>query len=151
MDIKTISEILAEHEFFADLKPEYVELISGCGENVRYDRGHFLFNEEGAAEHFYLLNRGQVAIEISAGNQGPITLQHLGAGDILGWSWLMPPYKWQFGALALETTTALRFDAKCVRDKCEADHSLGYELMKRVNQLIAQGLMAARKQLLDYI
>jgi CRP-like cAMP-binding protein len=78
-----------------------------------------------------------------------VTIQTVGPGELLGWSWLMPPYRWHFDARALEQTRALSFDGTCIRNKCETDHRLGYELMKRLAYVFTQRLEASRLQLLD--
>jgi CRP-like cAMP-binding protein len=73
----------------------------------------------------------------------------LAAGEVLGWSWLIPPYHWKFDARAIEQTRALALDGKCLRTKCEEDHDLGYELLKRFAQIMEERLQATRLQLLD--
>jgi CRP-like cAMP-binding protein len=90
-----------------------------------------------------------VALEIVAPQRGPIIVETLGEGDILGWSWLIPPYNWHFDARAVELTRAIALDGKCLRTKCEADHDLGYELLKRFTNIMEQRLEATRLQLLD--
>ena len=82
-------------------------------------------------------------------HRGLITVQTVREGDVLGWSWLFPPYRWHFGARTLQTTRALAFDGKCLRGKCENDHDLGYELFRRFSQVITERLEATRLQLLD--
>ena len=121
----------------------------GCTSNARFDEGKFIFRENQEAEHFYILREGKVALEIYAPDRGPIVIDTLGAGDILGWSWLIPPYHWKFDARVIESTRVLMLDGKCLRNKCEADHDLGYELLKRFGSILEQRLEATRIQLLD--
>jgi hypothetical protein len=90
-----------------------------------------------------------VALEIFAPQREPIVVQTLEAGDVLGWSWLVPPYEWRFHARALETTLAIALDGKCLRTKCEQNHDLGYELMKRVAAVMQKRLEATLFQVLD--
>jgi CRP-like cAMP-binding protein len=90
-----------------------------------------------------------VAIELPIPARPVLPIQTLGEGDVLGWSWLYPPHKWQFGARALEPTKAIVFDATRLRARCETDHELGYELMKRFAHVMTQRLTATRLQLLD--
>jgi CRP-like cAMP-binding protein len=96
-----------------------------------------------------MIRQGKVAIEILAPELGPITVQTVGEGDVLGWSWLIPPYRWRFGARAVELTRAITLDGKCLRQKSEEDHDLGYELLKRFSGIIVERLEATRLQLLD--
>jgi CRP-like cAMP-binding protein len=147
--MRTFEEILAEHPFFKGLDEKYLALIAGCASNVRFDAGTFLFRTGDASSQFYLIRHGRIALEIFAPGRGPLTIQALGEGDILGWSWLVPPYKKEFDAHALELVRAVAFDGACLRDKCEADPQLGYELLKRFAQIIGQRLQATRLQLLD--
>lgn len=147
--MQTLEPILAEHPFLKGLDPRYLKLIVGCATNVRFEAGQFIFRAGEEANQFYILRQGHVALEISAPNRGSIAIQTLGEGDVLGWSWLIPPYIWQFDARAVELTRAIALDGKCLRTKCEEDHDLGYELMKRFGYVIAQRLQATRLQLLD--
>ena len=116
---------------------------------MRFDEGKFLFREGEEANNFYVIRAGRVAIEIFSPKRGPITVQTVREGDVLGWSWLFPPYRWHFDARALELTRAISLDGKCLRNKCEEDHDLGYELMKRFSEVMIQRLQATRLQLLD--
>lgn len=95
------------------------------------------------------IRHGKVALEIVAPGQAPIVVATLGAGEIVGASWLVPPYRWNFDARAVELTRAIGMDARCLRDKCEADHDLGYALMKRFLPIFVKRLDATRLQLLD--
>jgi hypothetical protein len=90
-----------------------------------------------------------VALEVTAPGRAPLVVQTLGAGEILGWSWLVPPHHWLFDAVALEQTRAIALDGRCLRGKCEADHDLGYELLKRFALIMEERLEATRLQLLD--
>jgi len=132
-----------------DLEPEYLRLIVGCASNVRFNAGQFLFREGEEANQFFMIRQGKVALEISAAERAVITLQTVGEGDILGWSWLIPPYHWRFDARAVELTRAIALDGKCLRTKSEEDHNLGYELLKRFSNVIVERLEATRFQLLD--
>ena len=147
--METLEAVLAEHPFFKGLEARYLELAVGCATNTRFDAGTYIFREGEEADRFYLIRHGKVALEVFAPNRGTITIQTLEAGEILGWSWLIPPYRWRFDAKAIEMTRAIALDAKCLRGKCEEDHDLGYELLKRFAYIIGQRLEAARLQILD--
>lgn len=149
METETLEGILAEHPFAKGLKDDYVQLMMGCASNVRFEAGQFIFHEGEDANQFYLIRDGKVSLEVFAAQRGPLTILTLEGGDVLGWSWLFPPYRWKFDARALDRTRALGLDATCLRTKCEADHDLGYELLKRFVLVVEQRLQAARFQLLN--
>jgi len=147
--MQTLEPVIAAHPFFVGLKPEHVEIVTGCASNVRFDPGEFIFREGDPADRFYLLRQGTVALEINTPDRGPIVVQTLTAGDVLGWSWLVPPYRWRFDGRAIDLVRATALDGKCLRKKCEEDHDLGYDLMQRIAYVMEQRLQAARLQLLD--
>ena len=143
-----LERIVREHPFYSGMKEEFLELISGCAKNVRFEAGQYMFNEGQPADQFYLLRSGRVALQISAPER-TLTVQTVGEDEIVGASWLVPPYRWGFDAKALELTRAIAMDAACLRGKCEGDHDLGYELMKRFMPVLIQRLHATRLQILD--
>jgi len=147
--METIEEVLTAHSFFKGLGPNDIELIAGCASNVQFRPGEFIFREGGDANAFYVIRHGKVTVETFVPGRGPITLQTIVPGDVIGWSWLFPPYKWNFDARALDTTRATSFDGKCLRKKCDEDHDLGYLLMERFAHIIMDRLQATRMQLLD--
>ncbi|MBZ0304186.1 MAG: cyclic nucleotide-binding domain-containing protein [Anaerolineae bacterium] len=147
--MKAIETLLAEHDFFKDLEPQYLELIAGCGKNVRFDAGQYIFHEGESANEFYVIRYGQVALEAHDHRRGQVTLQTLHEGDVLGWSWLIPPYRWHYNARPLTLVRAIALDATCLRTKCDEDHHLGYELLKRFATVIVDRLDATRLQVLD--
>ncbi|OGR83798.1 MAG: Crp/Fnr family transcriptional regulator [Elusimicrobia bacterium RIFCSPLOWO2_01_FULL_64_13] len=147
--MRTLEPILAEHPFLEGLDSRQLQFIVGCAMNVRFNAGEHIFREGGSAEHFFFIREGKVAVEISTPERGPIVIETLGPGEVLGWSWLYPPYRWYFDARAIEMTRAIAIDGKCLRGKCEKDHDLGYEILKRFAKVIINRLQAARIQLLD--
>lgn len=147
--METLEPILAAHPFFRDLDPRHLQLIVSCAANVRFEAGQFIFREGEEANQFYLLRHGTVSLDIFVPQRGALTIQTLREGDVLGWSWLFPPYRWHFDARAVSLTRALALDGKCLRLKCEDDHDLGYELFKRFARLMTERLQATRLQLLD--
>jgi len=147
--METLERIIAEHPFLADLDPAFTSLMVGCAKNVRFNRGDYLFREGDPADKFYLIREGKVAVEIFAPQRTPIIVSTLGEGEILGWSWLLPPYQWKLNARAIEYLRAIALDGKCLRNKCEQNHDLGYEVLKRFARIIEQRLEATRMQLLD--
>lgn len=144
-----LTQLLADQPFFRGIAPKDLELLAGCASNAVFKAGEMLFQEGQAADTFYLIRYGRVGIEVFAPASGPVTIQTLGEGEVVGWSWLFPPYRWQHDARALDLTRTLAFDGACLRGKCDEDPRLGYELMKRFSRLIADRLNSARLQILD--
>jgi CRP/FNR family transcriptional regulator, cyclic AMP receptor protein len=147
--METLEHIIAEHPFFQGLEPKFANLLVGCASNARFRAGDYIFREGGPANEFYLVRKGKVSLEIFAPQREPIMVETLTAGEILGWSWLIPPYQWKFHARALEDTLAIVLDGKCLRGKCEQNRDFGYELLKRFVGIITQRLESTRFQLLD--
>ena len=147
--METLRKILSEHPFFKGLKKEHLDLITGCAANEVYRAGEYLFHEGEEANKFYFIRHGKVALEIHAAQRGTLTVQTVGDDDVIGWSWLIPPYHWRFDARAVELTRVIAMDGKCLREKCETDPLLGYEMMKRIAHIMEQRLNATRLQLLD--
>jgi len=147
--METLKPLLEEHPFFTGLPSEYLDLITGCAANAVFNAGEPIFREGGEANHFFLIRYGKAAVEIFVPGKGPVTIQTVQQGDILGWSWLVPPFRWHHDARALELVRALSFDGECLRRKCESDPRLGYELMQRFAQVIVQRLQNTQVQLLD--
>jgi len=146
--METLEPLLAAHPFARDLSPAHLHLLVGCARNVRFDAGQFVFREGEDASAFYLIRDGRIALEVATPT-ATLTLMTLGPGEVLGWSWLFPPYRWKFDARALELTRAIALDAECLRTKSEADHELGYHLLKQFAFMVEQRLHATRLQLLN--
>jgi CRP/FNR family cyclic AMP-dependent transcriptional regulator len=147
--MQSLEPILAAHPFFKDLAKPYLELLTGCASNVRFEAGEYILHQGEEANNFYIVRHGNVALEMLVPGRGPITIETVGEGEVLGWSWLFPPHHWRFDARAIELTRAIALDGACLRAKCEADHNLGFELMKRFAEIVTQRLQATRLQLLD--
>lgn len=144
-----LERILMKQPFFGELPDGYGRLVVGCARNLRFDAGAYLFHEGEAADEFFFIREGRVALEIVSPGRAPIVVATLGEGEIVGASWLIPPYRWTFDAHAVTTTRAIGIDAACLREKCEADHDLGYEMMKRFLPVFVKRLHATRLQILD--
>ena len=147
--IHTFEKILGEHPFFKDLSDPHLDTVVGCVANVVFQPGEFIFREGEAADHFFVVREGKVAVEVFVPNKGPVTIETIEGGEMLGWSWLFPPYKARFDARALNAVRALSLDGACLRTKCEKDPALGYELLKRFTEVVVSRLEATRMQLLD--
>lgn len=148
-EIEGLDRLLKEHPFFQDMNPTVCTIIAGCAANERFNAGDYIFREGEPADKFYLLRHGNVALEIHTPGREPIIVETLQAGDILGWSWLVPPFKWRADARAIQLVRAISLDAKCLRGKYEGDHDLGYELFKRFVPVMARRMEASRLQIID--
>ncbi len=147
--IKDVAALLAANPVFAGLDDDSLAFIAGCGWNVHFSAGSMIFRFGEPAESFLMLRSGTAAVEIRPPTGTARRIETLTAGDVMGWSWLYPPYTWQFDSRALTDIRATAFDGACLRDKCDRDATLGYELMKRFARVIADRLQATRMQLLD--
>jgi CRP-like cAMP-binding protein len=147
--LQTLEPILARHPLFKDLDPEYLEVIVGCAKNVRFKEGEFILREGREADTFYLIREGKASVDIYVPNLGSITIHTVAEGEVLGWSWLVSPYRWHFDAQAIEPIRAIALDGKCIRNKCQENKVMGYELMKRFSEVIVQRLQSTQIQLLD--
>jgi CRP/FNR family cyclic AMP-dependent transcriptional regulator len=147
--MENLERILSQHPFFAGLDDSFIKLACGCASNVRFEAGQYAFHEGEAADHFYLIREGRMALQVSAPGRGAATFLTLGPGEVFGVNWLVPPYRWVYDAKALGLTRAVAMDAKCLRNKCEADHDLGYDIMKRLMPVLIERLHTTRLQFLD--
>jgi CRP-like cAMP-binding protein len=147
--METLEPLLLEHQFFQGWSPEHLKIITGCAANVRFGAGEVIFREGQPADRFFILRDGMVAIEILVAHHRSITVETIGKGDVLGWSWAIAPHRWLFSARAVEPTRAISLDAKCLREKCEADYELGYEMFGQMLLVAEKRLRATRLQLLD--
>jgi CRP-like cAMP-binding protein len=146
---RQLEEILADVPFLEGMSPERLALLAGCASNVHFDAGELIFREGDEANTFYVVRHGSVAVELHAPARNPMTVETIEAGEILGWSWLFPPYRTHFDARALSSVRATGFDGGCLRGKCEDDPALGYDLMKRFAQVFTERLHWTRLRLLD--
>lgn len=149
MKTRGLETILQEHPFFKGMSTKHLDILGGCASNVTFDVGEKIFELGSDADKFYIIREGLVAVQIQPQDRGAITIQTLGEGRVLGWSWLFPPYRWSFDAEALAPVRAIALDGKCLREKCDKDPELGYELLKRFCSIVVQRLEATRVQLID--
>ena len=138
---------LAEHPFLRGLSREQKTLLTDCALPARFRAGEIIFREGEKAARFYLITSGKVALESSAVTGQPVVIETIGSGDLLGWSWMMPPHRWHFTARALAPTEAIFFANPILRQYCERYPSLGGELHKRMSEVMMKRLQAARKKM----
>lgn len=146
--MKDIAELLRHHPFAEGLDEDTLALIAGCAKNVVLQPGDYFFREGSAADSFFLVRHGAVALETFVPGRGAFAFLTIKSGEILGADWLIPPYRSSFDARAVELTRAIAFDGKCLRGKCEADPRVGYEMMKRFIPPLVKRLQSARMQAL---
>jgi CRP/FNR family transcriptional regulator, cyclic AMP receptor protein len=149
VEVEGLDRILRQHPFFADMSEEHRGVIVGCAANRAVHAGDYVYREGEPAETFYMIRHGRVAIEVHVPARSPTIVETLRAGDLIGWSWLVPPFRNSFDARALELTRLISLDAACLRGKMEDDYALGYQLHKRFAPVVASRLAAARRQLID--
>jgi len=146
---RSLEDVLADVPLLEGLGKDELALLAGCARNVHFAPEARLFREGEAADSFYVVRHGSVALEAFVPARGPVVIETIEAGEVLGWSWLFPPYRWHFDARALSTVRATAFDAVCLRQKCEDDPVLGYRLMGLFAQVLIERLQWTRLRLLD--
>jgi CRP/FNR family transcriptional regulator, cyclic AMP receptor protein len=149
MQVQTVEQLIAKAPVFAGLEPSQFELIAGCARTAHVEAGMRLMKEGDPADRFFLIRHGTVALEIDSAGRGPLVIQTLQDGEVVGWSWLFAPYRWAMDGRAVTECALVTFDASCLRGKVEADHELGYQLMSRFAANIVDRLQATRLQLID--
>ena len=147
-EAEPISVRVALHPFLAGMDPTQLALLSDCAMVSHFKRGQIILREGEIANCFYLIETGKVVLESGETFGDPVVIETIGAGELLGWSWMFPPYSWHFTARAIEPTEAIFFYGTILREHCERDPSLGYELFKRMAPAMLRRLQAARKKML---
>ena len=145
----SLENTISSHPFFHDMKPNHLATLSHGASEAQYKPGEILFNEKEPANRFFLLQQGRIALEAHEPNDGTVVVQLLEPGDVFGWSWLFPPFAWHLRARAVEQCTVIVLDGGHLLGTAESDRDFGYELMKRMAEIIIERLQATRKKLLD--
>src|SRR5712691_561497 len=146
--IEPMAPRVALHPFLAGMGRTHLRLLTDCAMAAHFKKGQTILREGEFANRFYLLESGSVVLESGSGFGDPVIIETIGPGDLLGWSWMFPPYVWHFTARAIEPTEAIFFYGTILREYCERDHSLGYELFKRMSPIMLRRLQAAREKML---
>jgi CRP/FNR family transcriptional regulator, cyclic AMP receptor protein len=144
-----IREYLAAHTYFQGMPPNFLAEIAECASQELITEQHLIFRQGTKASRFYIVLDGEVQIEIPAVSGDPAVIQLLGPDKLLGWSWLVPPHRWGFDARATKPTKLLVLDGDRLRQRCEQDSKLGYELLKRACSLMIERLDAARRRVIE--
>jgi CRP-like cAMP-binding protein len=145
----TRAAALAGHQFTRGMTEDHLALLAGAARHVRLPARHRLFDEGGTADRLWLMQAGRVALDMHVPGRGPVVIETLGMGDVIGWSWLYPPFQWQLGAVAMQPVQAFELDGRAVREMCAADPGFGYELTRRLLAVVTHRLQATRTRLLD--
>lgn len=148
METHKLEEIIAGDPFFAGLDAAFCKTIAGCGKQMRFEKGQYIYRQGDAADHFYIVRHGHVALEVSSAGK-PHVFQTLHDCDVLNAAWIAPPYRCFSDARAVGPTVLIAFDAACLRGKCDADHDLGYDLMKRFIPILVDRIEHAHLRSLD--
>ena len=153
MSTQVQTELMAErvalHPFLAGMSRNHLALLTDCAIPVRFTKRQVVLQEGDFASRFYLIESGKVVLESGVELGQPVVIEEIGPGDLLGWSWMFPPHVWHFTARAIEPTEAIFFYGTILREYCERDHSLGYELFKRMSPIMLRRLQAAREKMLS--
>jgi CRP-like cAMP-binding protein len=144
-----ITKAFASHAFLSALSERHLMMLAAGVRPFSADVGHVLARSGEPAHDFFLIQDGHVTLGIPTSDRGVVTVQTLGRGDVVGWSWLVPPHRWKFDCRAADSVQGLAFNAEWLRDKCEQDHEFGYQLLKQLTMVMAARLEATRRQLVD--
>jgi CRP/FNR family transcriptional regulator, cyclic AMP receptor protein len=144
-DEPEITRLVTEHRIFKGLAPRYAALLAEVAMLKEISENEIIFREGDPANRFYLILEGEVVLE-SVNGDTAVKLQTIERDDVLGWSWLFPPYYWHFDARATQSTRAIFFYGTWLRENCERDHEFGYEMLTRFVPVVIDRLQAARRQ-----
>ena len=148
MNRSSLEADVAAHPFLIGLSQHHIKLLADCAMKTHFATGESIFREGETANRFYLIEQGEVALEATPSGGTPAVIDTVQSGDLLGWSWLFPPYIWHFSARAVKPTTAIFLYGTILREYCDQDHTLGYELFKRMSEVMIRRLQFARTRLL---
>jgi CRP/FNR family transcriptional regulator, cyclic AMP receptor protein len=146
--IEVNAAALATHPFLRGMSADQLDVLARAARDVKFPARYRLFEDGGNASRFWLIRCGRVSLDLHVPGEGPVVIETIGMGELLGWSWVFPPYTWTFGAVAATAVEAFEFDAPAVRELCAADPGLGYELNQRVTRVLAKRLQATRIRLI---
>jgi CRP/FNR family cyclic AMP-dependent transcriptional regulator len=148
--MEDLTQLIAGHAFLKGFEPEHRDLLVPGARRVRFAAGGVIGREGDETRHFYLVLRGEVGIEALIPGRGQVQFQTVGPGDALGWSWLFPPFQWHFTARAVQEVEALEWDTAGLRQLAEQHPRFGYELSRRLTQLLLRRLQATHTQLVGF-
>jgi CRP/FNR family transcriptional regulator, cyclic AMP receptor protein len=140
--------IIGAEPLLRGLPADQIALLTAATRRVNLPLHHRLFEEGGPADRFWIIDAGQVALDVLHPGVGRLTIAILGRGDVVGLSWLVPPYQWQFGAVCMQPVQAFEFDARAVRAACAEHPELGHAIAMRFMTIAIRRLQTTRTRLL---
>jgi CRP-like cAMP-binding protein len=146
--IRVTAATLAAHPFLHGASPDHLAVLAWAASNVTFPAGHRFFEDGGHATSFWLIQSGHVTVDVDVPGQGPVPIDTIGMGQLVGWSWLFPPFMWAFGAVAASPVETFEFDARTVRAQCASDPALSYEVTRRVAEVLTKRLKSTRNRLI---
>ena len=148
--MEPLEHTIARHEFFRDFKPQHLKIFQDCVSDAHYGRDQFILRQGQGAERFFIIRKGEVRLELQTPESGSIPIQTIGPDEIVGWSWIVPPYKSAFDARAVEHLHVIVFDTNELRRKCEQDFELGYRVLQKFTAALSSRFDTVRAMLIDY-
>ena len=149
MSNQSITDYLAAHEFFSEISDDILKFLCECSSTYEIKKEQILFRQGEPADKFYIIRNGTISIQMPAIMGPALDIQTLGKDQVLGWSWLISPYKWNFQTKADEYSELLQFEAAAILARCDQEPKFGYELFKKFAGLMSAGLNAARQKMMD--
>jgi CRP/FNR family cyclic AMP-dependent transcriptional regulator len=145
--IEVTTAALGAHPFLRGIPLSHLGALAEACVDVTFPARHQLFEEGGFARKFWLIQSGHVALNMNVPGEGRVIIDDVGMGELLGCSWLFPPYRWAFGAVCTGPVEAFEFDAAAIRARCAADPVFGYQLHERLIRVVARRLQHTRTRL----
>ena len=130
--------LIATHPLWHDMQPKHLLALEHCAHLIAYERGDWIGRVGESAEFFYLITGGCAELSLPINEADSVPIMRLNKQAMIGWSWLYVPFEWQYDVQAVTTLDAIAFNVECVRAMLEADHELGFQLMKRFGTVIQE-------------
>jgi len=146
--IEVTAATLAAHPFLHGMSRDHLVVLARAASDVTFPARYRFFEDGGHATHFWLVQSGHVAVDVHVPGQGRVAIDIIVMGELVGWSWLFPPYEWAFGAVAGSPVEAFEFEAQTVRAFCASDPALAYEVTRRLAQVVTRRLWSTRSRLI---
>ena len=146
--IEVTATALAAQPFLRGMPPGHLGPLAAAASDVTFPAGHRIFEDGGYAARFWLIRSGHVSLDMQVPGEGQVIIDTIGMGELLGLSWLFPPYRWDFGAVCAVPVEAFEFDATAVREYCATDLVFGYEFSQRLIRVLATRLQSTRTRLI---
>jgi CRP-like cAMP-binding protein len=149
MSNQSITEYLSAHEFFSEFSDDDLKFLCECSSTHEIKKGQILFRQGEHADKFYIVRSGRISIQMPAIMGPTLEIQAVEEDQVLGWSWLISPYRWNFQTKAEEDSELLQFDGTAILARCEQEPKFGYELLKKFAGLMSVRLNAARQKMMN--